>query len=409
MFSLHKWIKISFLNFLIVAACGIILRYKILFPLTFISQKFLLHAHSHFAFTGWVSQMLFCFLVYYLQNKGNVLIYTKYKKLLMANLIIAYGMFISFVLQGYGFYSILFSTLSIIISAVFAIQYWRDLNRMNDKTITSFCCKTALFFAQLSAAGTLMLALLMATKVVGQKLYIAAIYFFLHFQYNGWFLFGCLAILFMVAPQQYNNNKLIKNACVTLAISCIPAYLLSILNFKIPVVVYVIAALAALVQLGAILWILRKMKKMLQTFQTGIAWLYRIISLAVVLKFVLQALSAIPALSKLVFGSRSVVIAYLHLVLLCIVSLFLIASVQVCIKYKKQFTTGIIIFLTGAIGNEILLTGQGVSAFLGHPLPYTNEMLLGMVLLIFIGIATMTCTVWKHKKTSLLEEVFFRS
>ena len=52
MFS--KWLRISLFNLMLVAFLGMILRYKILFSLPFLDQKHLLHAHSHFAFSGWV-------------------------------------------------------------------------------------------------------------------------------------------------------------------------------------------------------------------------------------------------------------------------------------------------------------------------------------------------------------------
>ena len=41
-------------------------------------------------------------------------------------------------------------------------------------------------------------------------------------------------------------------------------------------------------------------------------------------KFLLQLGSTIPALSQLGFGFRPIVIAYLHLVLLAVISLFLL-------------------------------------------------------------------------------------
>src|SRR6266542_3878829 len=61
-----KWIKIPFLNLLIVSFIGVTLRYKIAFPLPFVEQKYLLHAHSHFAFTGWLSQLLMTLIVKYI-------------------------------------------------------------------------------------------------------------------------------------------------------------------------------------------------------------------------------------------------------------------------------------------------------------------------------------------------------
>jgi hypothetical protein len=56
-------------------------------------------------------------------------VFKEYRFLVIANLVTAYGMLLSFPIQGYGSYSIGFSTLSIIISYAFAIKYWKDLKR----------------------------------------------------------------------------------------------------------------------------------------------------------------------------------------------------------------------------------------------------------------------------------------
>ena len=79
---LSKWLTISFLNLLLVAALGFILRYKIAFYLTFVEQKHLLHSHSHFAFSGWVTQTLMVLLIQYLINTKGETHIKKYRWLL---------------------------------------------------------------------------------------------------------------------------------------------------------------------------------------------------------------------------------------------------------------------------------------------------------------------------------------
>ena len=125
-----RWLKIALFNLLIVATIGVILRYKILFPLPFVDQKHLLHGHSHFAFAGWITQAIMTLLVIYLANQTGTAVYKRYRWLLAANLFSAYGMLIAFPIEGYGLYSIIFSTLSIFVSYVFAVFYWRDVNKL---------------------------------------------------------------------------------------------------------------------------------------------------------------------------------------------------------------------------------------------------------------------------------------
>ena len=104
--SLRRWLHISFLNLLIVAFLGVILRYKIAFSLPFIDQRNLHHGHSHFAFFGWITQVLMVLMVHYLQCEQVESAFKKYRWWLYLNLLSAYGMLISFSLQGYGIWSI---------------------------------------------------------------------------------------------------------------------------------------------------------------------------------------------------------------------------------------------------------------------------------------------------------------
>ena len=114
--EVSRWFRISLLNLAIVAFIGVLLRYKIAFSLPFLDQHYLLHGHSHFAFAGWITQALMTLMVSYLFVSGQTSAFKKYRNLLVLNLITAYGMVISFPLQGYGFFAIVFSTLSIFVS-----------------------------------------------------------------------------------------------------------------------------------------------------------------------------------------------------------------------------------------------------------------------------------------------------
>ena len=186
------WLKICLFNLLIVALLGTTLRYKIIFPLPWIDQKHLLHSHSHFAFTGWISQLLLVLMVHFLDQQKQNNTFRKYNRLLLLNLISAYGMLISFFLQGYGPVSIGFSTLSILVSYYFAYRFWLDSSSIGINKITLLFFKASLIFNILSSAGAFALAFMMANKIVQQNWYLAAQYFFLHFQYNGWFFFACM-------------------------------------------------------------------------------------------------------------------------------------------------------------------------------------------------------------------------
>src|SRR3954471_9521063 len=150
---LRKWLTVSFFNLLLVAALGLLMRYKIAFSLPFIQQKFALHSHSHFAFAGWITQTLMVLLVHNLYLLQGEAILKRYRWLLYANMITAYGMLVSFIFQGYAFFSISFSTLSLFVSYFFAVYYWKDLNRVKEKMVSHWWLKAALFFSVISSAG----------------------------------------------------------------------------------------------------------------------------------------------------------------------------------------------------------------------------------------------------------------
>ena len=121
------WLRISFINLLIISILGVVLRYKIAFPLHFIDQKKLLHGHSHFAFSGWITQTIMVLLFYTLSKYLHENLFTRYKLFLWVNLITAYGMLIAFPIQGYGFVSISFSTLSVLNGFVFTIYFFANI------------------------------------------------------------------------------------------------------------------------------------------------------------------------------------------------------------------------------------------------------------------------------------------
>ena len=207
------WLKISIINLLLVAVLGLLMRYKIGFEFPFLDQKHLQHSHSHFAFSGWISHTLMVLMIGFLEKRINITdtqFIKKYNFLLIANLICSYGMLISFILQGYGLISILFSTFSIVIACVFTYLYFKDLKLISEEDLSKNWFKASLFFNVLSSLGTFALAYMMASKNIHQNEYLSSIYFYLHFQYNGWFFFACMGLLFFFLQIKKTENTFFK-------------------------------------------------------------------------------------------------------------------------------------------------------------------------------------------------------
>jgi len=399
-FSVNRWLRISLFNLLLVAFIGVILRYKIAFSLPFIDQKYLLHGHSHFAFSGWISQALMTLLVAYVNTQTN-LSYKKYNWLLYGNLITAYGMLFSFPFQGYGLVSIIFSTLSIFVACTFAVVYWKDLNKIKQKNISHNWFKAALLFNAVSSLGAFGLAFMIADKIAGENWYLLAVYFFLHFQYNGWFFFACMG-LFYAWLTGYNIQLKHKELIFWLfTLACVPAYFLSALWLPISVWMYVFIVLASFAQVIGLILIIKSIIPHLRIFKEIIAMgrtLFCLSAVALSAKLLLQLASTVPSLSNLAFGFRPIVIGYLHLVLLGVITLFIIGFMFInhFINLNKLCKYGTIVFVSGIIINEVLLMLQGIMGMEYESIPYISEMLLSAAIIMFSGLLIL---VWSQRNT----------
>ena len=404
---LSTWMKIPFLNLLIVSFIGIILRYKIAFALPFVDQKFLLHAHSHFAFSGWLSQLLMAFIVQYMQNKKSDLNFKKYNVLLWVNLISAYGMLFSFPFQGYGAVSISFSTLSVFNAYVFAIIVWKDLNRLSLKSISHYWFKAAIIFNSVSSFGAFALGYMMANKIASQEWYLAAVYFFLHFQYNGWFFFAAMGLFveWLIDNGIAINKSSSKKLFWLFFIASIHAYFLSALWLPVPSWLYVLIVASAVAQIIGFIILLKHIKNnvkgIISIISKPVKWLWTLSFIALGIKLLLQVGSTIPSLNMVAYGFRPIVIGYLHLVLLGMLSIFLIGyfiATRV-VEYSSLLKRGLILFITGIIINEILLMLQGVYAMTYNNIASVNYLLLGAAIIMFTGLIFINRSVWQQTST----------
>ena len=406
------WLNFSLLNLCIVALLGVLMRYKIGFEFPYFDQKHLQHSHSHFAFSGWISHTLMVLMVVFLENKTKNRTQTiseKYNKIFIANLVCAYGMLVFFIVEGYGLFSIIFSTLSIVVGCVFAYYFIKDLRLISNDDLSKNWFKASLFFNIISSLGTFALAYMMITKNIHQEEYLASIYYYLHFQYNGWFFFACMGLLFSFLDLKSSENSFYKYVFNLFFISCIPAYFLSTLWWDLQAWIYILTVIAAFIQVYT--WfrllssIVRTKREFLENFPFFLRYIILFVGFALSVKFLLQLGSTIPALSQLAFGFRPIVIAYLHLVLLAIISLFLLFYIYAnhFIRLNKQIKVGVIIFSIGVLLNEIVLAVQGIASFSYTVIPYANEMLFVIAIILVLGIGLTTIfSIKKVKNLPLL-------
>ena len=386
------WLKISLHNLCIVAAIGVLMRYKIGFEFPYFDQKNLQHSHSHFAFAGWISHTLMVLMVYYLQTKIASFQGNKYKNIIIANLICSYGMLIFFIIQGYGLISIVFSTASIFVSYVFAYHFIKDLKLLDSQFLSKNWFKAGLFFNVISSFGTFYLGYMMVSKNFVQDFYLSSIYYYLHFQYNGWFFFACMGLAFGFLNLRKSDHSFYETSFKLFAIACVPAYFLSTIWLELPLWLYVITVIAAMTQVFSwfkfLVILLKTRKNALENYAPLLRYLLLFVSFALSIKLLLQLGSTVPYISHWAFEFRPIVIAYLHLVLLAIFTLFIFFYIYAnhLIFINRKIKYGILLFSIGVVLNEIVLAIQGIASINYIVIPYANELLFAIATILFLGI-----------------------
>lgn len=385
-------LKYNFIFLLIVACIGTLLRFSFLIPFKLPFAN-LLHAHSHVAFQGWVYLTLFFLLTKNFLSEKTIVV-GRYKFQYRLTIFIIIGILISFIYQGYGLFSILFSSLFQIMSYWFAFRFLKDLNLeyTNQKNYISLkFIRAAVWLNILSTITPWCIGVISAKGFSGSEIYNAAIYFFLHFQYNGWFTFAVLGLFFKLLEQnriKFNCTKASYFFYVIL-LSVIPAYTLSLLGMSFKNNIINIAYFASIAQLIASLLFISLIFPLINSFLKRLnhfLGLFLLVSfLAFLLKLIAQSLSILGILQNIVFTNRYLIISFLHLTLIGFVSFALFAF----LKYSKNINTtgridkiGFILLTTGFIINEISLVCASISTFM-----FLNEFLAYSSLSMALGIS----------------------
>ena len=367
----NKWLTIAVVNLCIVALLGLLLRSKILFSIPGIDFKNLLHAHSHFAFGGWITICLLTLMTYEILPP-EYSVSRKYKIGLTILLIAAIGMLFSFPFQGYAFFSIFFSTLFIFGTYFYTCIFLIDLFRSKPGRAVTILCVVALLSLSLSSVGPFTLAYMLATHSVNTLLYRDSIYTYLHLQYNGFFTLSVFALLFHYFSKTFTTAilKVVDRFAIILSISVLPTLCLSYLWHFTNVAVRSMAIAGCILLIFTAIQFVKmlvSMKPVLKTAKPFALKIGLVSMIAFMLKTIVQVGLIFPAIGNRVFGDRPMIIAYLHLVMLGFVTLYLFAYL-IQINYfqtaKSMTRYGIISFAVAVIANEMILLAQGLCAML---------------------------------------------
>jgi hypothetical protein len=391
-----RYLRLALFNLLLVALAGVLMRYKILASLPWLNQKYMMHGHSHFAFAGWVSLALMAGLAGQLHRKKLLNADFSITWILRLQVFSAYGMLLSFPFQGYGPLSIQFSSLSLFITWWFSVLVWWKIR--GQKGAAFFSIRAALLFNVLSTLGTLWLVYLMVSGGGSRDMTVSALFTYLHFQYNGWFLFGCIALFLLLLPVQETWKMMLGMRM--LVVAAIPAVLLSMLWLKLHPFLYGTAVVSAFVQVVGLLFFTGPLLIAWRALQPVVKKLWVLSWISLVLRTTLQMLSVVPALGKYGFAYRPVVIGYLHLMFIGCITLFLLGylfHIKILDMTSRFKQAGILLFTSGFIITEVVLMLQGLLYMGWTVLPHTNLMLFAAALIMSAGLAFMQ----QWKKTSV--------
>lgn len=399
---MKKYVYSTFLFFILTALTGIWMRVYQLSPMAWIDYDHILHAHSHVALLGWIFIGVFIiFLTLYKKTGAKKQAFI----ILLALFISSLLMFFAFLYQGYGLYSIALSTIHIFVeywAGIFIVKHLKKQRMPKSAKCFIIGGVIALF---ISSIGPYALAIISATGGKNLVWYDMSVYFYLHFQYNGWLTLMLIGLFIAILAERKiaMNESLLRHAFWTYFIAIFPGYLLSALWADLGITVQVIATIGIIGQsIGVVLVILAFKDAFIQarTEFSGLTWWMLLLTFALLLIKSTMELGMIhPGLAELVNTTRSVIIGYLHLTLLGFISMFILVQYQMqgIAKVDRYCIYSFIIFFTGFVLNEMLLfldaLGQWTKFF---TIPHFNEGLLLASILLGTGVVMLTFTVSPH-------------
>lgn len=368
-----KWYRYAVLNLFITAVIGALMRFAFVDELKWFNYRSFLNAHMYLGLTGWAYQALFALIVgSFVPDEHRR---KKYRRLFLLNqaLIILIAIDAIFV-QSTIVNNLLMICFSI---PVFCFIYFlfSDLkSKAGEAGAVHSFLKLALIFLGVSFIGVyITVPALMASGTKKILLYYIGSQFFLHFQYNGWLTFAVFSLFlaFARANGLLTENTRLRMLPPVLAAGVLLTFFLSLFwgdqeNYFL----LAVASLGGFLQAGIILFNRKHLAGLftaaLRLMNRKIRMLLLISCSCFLLKLVMQCIIVYPPMAELAFTIRNYVVAYLHLVFLGFISMFLFAYAfyKDYIRLSKLLHFGIISVAAGFVFVELLLLVQGTMLWL---------------------------------------------
>lgn len=328
-FSIEKMRKFPLLFGFLGALIGLVLRYAYTGEISNFPFKNVLHSHSHVMLLGFLFNALLLFVWANFTKGVDKISYTIYiaMQLCVAILLVV------FMVQGYAFYSILFSTLHLWLSYVLLIRLWK---KIEPKKGFHQLVKLGVVFHFLSSLGPYMLGPLMVFEMQESSWYQQAIFFYLHFQYFGVFYVWMLALLL-----QKTTAIITRKQRLLIAVSLLLLFAHSLDYSFDHWSIQVLGGLGSLLLFIVLLSFKDAFKNVQQSYKN----MYYIILFIGLINIA----GTIPSIANLVVESRFMLIAWLHLLFLGMYIPFLWINVVQRMKPSLWYIYGFTVLFSEAI------------------------------------------------------------
>lgn len=379
-------IRCAFLYLCITIILGILLRSAYVIS-PFFNYQFLLHTHSHIAILGWIYTIITALLNHsFLEEKSQ----RKYRKLFIFTQITLIGMSFSFPWQGYGFFSIFFSSLFLLASYCYSYFFLKNISFDKKKNPSYKFVRASIFFLLFSSIGIWALPVIIATLGKESPMYQSSIYFFLHFQYNG-FILTALTALWVQKLEKISNNIKLTTCYYGVLVGILGTLFLSWTGLFQTQWMYWIGGISAVIWLISLLIMsylyFQKIKKsVLLSIFVGM----------LLVKTIFLSLGIFPYVVKRIFFNTDLIISYLHFTFLGVIMFGILYFLKEKLKIILSFWS-ILIYTIAFLSTEILIFYKGMAIWFGFNLPTNYFNLLFIFSCLYLIVISWTRQIWKMK------------
>ena len=362
----RKDIQWAFLYFIITILLGLSLRVSYIADV-FFNIRHVTHSHSHIGLLGCIYTILSSLICQYFLRETDR---KPYFILFLCTQFCILGMLFSFPFGGYFLYSIIFSSLFIICTYWFSIFFLKRSKKYNfirfsisksvdaehDKPLSLKFVHWGIYFLILSSIGIWLLPIAIVKAGKGSDWYNSALYFFLHFQYNGWFLAVLFGLLVgEIEHKSLLNSKRLKGALYNFVIGTIGSVTLSWVGFFNEPILYIIGNISGFLLLASIFELYRAYMQLEKP-----AFLMQMFLLLCMLKTIFMFLGSFPWIAEVVLPNREFVISYLHFTFLGVIGFGVLHFLEKNLHIHFPYWS-LSLYTTAFVGSEILITYKGIA------------------------------------------------